>query len=74
MFTPEEKDTAPKFHLILCDEQFDAVTSEGNSIQTGIVDYDFTAAASGGARRPIDKLLLESHMLTITDPPLQGGA
>ena len=74
MFTPEEKDTAPKFHLILCDEQFDAVTSAGNSIQTGFVHYDFTAAASGARDVRLTSSSLESHMLTITDPPLQGGA
>lgn len=69
LFTAETKDTAPKFHVILCDEQFDAqgVTTDArrvvfNPANSGPQDVAMTSSAVGNGK------------LTVCDPPLQGGA
>lgn len=68
LFVAEAKDTTPKFHLIVCDEQFDA------DVQSDFVSFDFDAANPAARDVTLTSTSTPARKLTFIDPPLQGGA
>lgn len=68
LFVKQTKETSPKFHLVFCDEQFDAdIVSDSKDV---VFNKNFKVA------RDVElKLNGTAHRkLTILNPPLQGGA
>ncbi len=68
LFAPSTKATSPKFHVFLCDEQYDArgvVTDEQRIVwSSGTGPKDVAMASTN----------VSDRNLTIIDPPLQGGS
>lgn len=68
LFDPATTATTPKFHVILCDEQFDAKDVVTDA--TGVLFWNTD-------NTPRDEAMASSSVnaskLTIIDPPLQGG-
>jgi hypothetical protein len=69
LFQKEAKRSTPKFHVILCDEQFDA--KDGRTYTTQLV---FDDAAPGPQDEEMDSAHMQTHKVSIFNPPLQGGA
>jgi len=67
-FVAKTKPTTPKFHVILCDEQFDA-----KNVRTDVVDCVFQGADPRSKDFELTSANVKDWMLTIVDPPLQGG-
>src|SRR6185436_15679382 len=65
-FVAATKSTTPKFHVVLCDEQFDA-----DGVETDAVDFKFDADRTRDVE--LKSTNVSNGYLTITDPPLQGG-
>lgn len=69
LFVAETADTAPKFNVILCDEQFDA-----KGVKTDSLTYTLDAGDAAGCAIGLTSSAVEDRYLTICNPPLQGGA
>ncbi|EHR71475.1 hypothetical protein BurJ1DRAFT_2646 [Burkholderiales bacterium JOSHI_001] len=69
LFQKAEKKTTPKFHVIMCDEQFDA--KDGRTHTTELI---FDDADPGPQDEAMDSAQMQTHKVSIFDPPLQGGA
>jgi hypothetical protein len=69
LFVAATKATTPKFHVVLCDEQFDA-----KNVRTDAKQVVFHAAANAAQDVEMSSSNVDDDYLTICDPPLQGGA
>jgi hypothetical protein len=68
LFTPPTADTNPKFHVILCDEQYDA-----KNVVTKAKKVVFTNLDQGPKTVKLKITGKETSKVTINDPPLVGG-
>lgn len=68
LFTPPTADTNPKFHVILCDEQYDA-----KDVKTKATKVVFTNLDQGPKTVKLKITGTENSYVTINDPPLVGG-
>jgi hypothetical protein len=69
LFVAATKATAPKFHVVLCDEQFDA-----KNVKTDPQNIVFHGANNAAQDVATTSSSVSNRYLTICDPPLQGGA
>jgi hypothetical protein len=69
LFVAATKATSPKFHVILCDEQFDAKNVATDATKVVFVDADNAAKDA-----VMQSSSVAARYLSIINPPLQGGA